>query len=161
MSRASEITAQVAAEITAVVEQSTSELQGLDSAQVTHKPSPGKWSIQEILGHLIDSATNNHQRFVRAQLRPDLMFPKYEQDPWVGCQRYNEAGWQEVLGLWRFYNLHLAHVIRKVPADALGVPCVIGDDEAVTLQFLIEDYLVHMKHHLEQIRKHVGAAGAQ
>lgn len=153
MPNQADITTQVADGLVQAVEETTAFLQGLDSDRMTHKPAPGKWSIQEIIGHLIDSATNNHQRFVRAQLLPELVLPGYEPDGWVACQHYNDASWPEVLDLWRLYNLHLAHVIRNVPDEALGVACKIGDFKTETLQFLIEDYLVHLKHHLAKVHQ--------
>jgi hypothetical protein len=102
---------------------------------------------------LIDSAANNHQRFVRAQYVDPLIFPKYEQNEWVRAQAYDEVDWAELLDLWQCYNRHLAHVIRHVPARSLNTRCVIGDYEPMTLQALIEDYVVHLKHHLAKIRE--------
>lgn len=153
MSRPTDITAQVAKGLTLTVNEAVAGLEGLDPAVAARRPGPGKWSIQEIIGHLVDSATNNHQRFVRAQLAPELVFPKYEQNSWVACQNYGEANWPELLGLWQLYNLHLAHVIRNLPAEVLGRECKIGDLETVTLLFLVEDYLGHLKHHLKKIQE--------
>jgi hypothetical protein len=81
----------------------------------------------------------------------ELVVPNYQQNEWVRCQSYNDAQWNDLIELWRRYNLHLAHVIRHVPAEALSVRCIIGDYEPMTLQFLIEDYVVHLKHHLAKI----------
>jgi len=111
----------------------------------------GAWSRKEILGHLIDSATNNHQRFVRAQFADPFTWPGYEQDEWVLANRYDNRTWVELLDLWAATNRHLAHVIEHVPAGKLGTRCVIGSGDAVTLEWLMRDYLVHMRHHLAQI----------
>ena len=113
--------------------------------------SAGKWSRKQVLGHLIDSAANNHQRFIRAQLSRELVFPGYEQECWVSTQHYQEESWSLLVALWRHYNRHLLHVMSHVPADKLGCRCVIGGSEPVTLEFLMQDYLVHLKHHLRQI----------
>src|ERR1700730_12660219 len=78
-------------------------------------PASGKWSPKEIVGHLIDSASNNHQRFVRAQFTDDLVFPGYEQEAWVSVQRYQEASWTDLVGLVHLFNLHLARVIEAIP----------------------------------------------
>ncbi len=143
----------IASEIARVVDSAAETFKGFDEDAVSLKDDPSKWSIKEILGHLIDSAANNHQRFVRAQESDVLIFPKYEQDHWVRAQAYNETSWVELVELWRLYNRHLAHVIEQIPADMLTVECRIGPYEAVTLEFLIEDYLVHLKHHLKQIEE--------
>ena len=113
--------------------------------------SSGKWSPKELIGHLIDSASNNHQRFVRAQLDGALTFPGYEQESWVERQAYKDESWADLTTLWKSYNLHLLHVISHMSDDKLDVLCVIGGSEPVTLRFLAEDYVKHMKHHLEQI----------
>jgi hypothetical protein len=122
---------------------------------LAHRPSPDRWTIKEVIGHLIDSAANNHQRFIRAQSASELVFPKYEQNQWIACQAYNDREWPELLGFWQAYNAHLAHVIRRVDPRALQVQCRIGDYPPVTLQFLMEDYVVHLKHHLAKIGERV------
>jgi hypothetical protein len=109
------------------------------------------WSRKEILGHLVDSASNNHQRFVRAQLQPRMSFPPYVQDQWIGAQGYGERPWTELVELWRLYNRHLLHVMKRVPATALGNVCVVSDDEPSTLSDHMVDYVLHLHHHLGQI----------
>jgi hypothetical protein len=111
----------------------------------------GGWSRKQVLGHLIDSASNNHQRFVRAALQGSLEFPRYDQDGCVGVQAVQSAPWPLLITLWTNYNLYLAHVIAHLPADKLEARCRIGEDEPVTLRFLAEDYLSHLLHHLRQI----------
>lgn len=77
--------------------------------------TPGKWSSKQVIGHLIDSAANNHQRFVRAQEGPDLEFPPYVQDHWVLSQHYQDRPWNELTTFLQIYNHHLAHVIEHIP----------------------------------------------
>lgn len=141
----------VAHELVRIVDRAAEELKRLDEPVVTHKPDETTWSIKEIIGHLIDSATNNHQRFVRAQEGGVLRFPKYEQDHWVHVQAYNSAKWSELVALWQLYNRHLARVIARTPADMLTVECRIGPYEPVSLAYLVTDYVDHLKHHLRQI----------
>src|SRR6185436_11628744 len=100
----------------------TERLRAISPDESASKASPDKWSIKEVLGHLIDSAANNHQRFVRAQFTDDLVFPGYEQDQWVNSQRYREASWSDVIQLWSAYNLHLVHVASLIPEEILTRP---------------------------------------
>ncbi|HWH57097.1 MAG TPA: DinB family protein [Terriglobales bacterium] len=109
------------------------------------------WSRKEILGHLIDSASNNHQRFVRASLQQSLEFPEYDQNGCVRVQAPNDADWNVLVSLWAAYNRYIAHVIAHIPATKLETSCRIGSGEPVTLRFLTEDYVRHLVHHLEQI----------
>ena len=109
-----------------------------------------KWNRKELLGHLIDSAANNHQRIVRAQLGDALVFPAYEQDSWVAAQRYRDRTWAELVDVWVAFNTHVANAIEAVPASKLGTKCAIGSNEPVTLEWLIRDYLRHLRHHLAQ-----------
>jgi hypothetical protein len=111
----------------------------------------GGWSRKQVLGHLIDSASNNHQRFVRASLQGSLEFPHYDQDGCVRVEAVQSAPWPLLVTLWTNYNLYLAHVIAHLPADKLEARCRIGEDKPVTLRFLAEDYLIHLLHHLGQI----------
>jgi len=122
------------------------------SEQESQKPVlRGGWSCKQVLGHLIDSASNNHQRFVRASLQGSLEFPGYDQDGMVRVQEVQQVDWLTLVGLWTSYNRYLAHVIAHLPPEKLDVPCRIGANKPVTLRFLVEDYLEHMVHHLRQI----------
>ncbi len=109
------------------------------------------WSRKQILGHLIDSAANNHQRFVRAAANAGHLFPPYNQNDWVRIQRYDESEWKDLVLLWSAYNRHLSHVISRMPQDALSSPCNIGKEQPVTVEFVIKDYLRHLRHHVEQL----------
>src|SRR5436305_7352967 len=131
----------VAAGLRERVEGAVPRLRAMPEAEVAHKPAPGRWSKKEILGHLIDSASNNHQRFVRAQLDGALTFPGYEQEGWARCQGYAAADWSLLVELWAAYNRHLAEMIARIPADRLSAPCRIGGDGPVTRAWLAEDYV--------------------
>jgi DinB superfamily len=144
-------------ELTGVVDVAEPELRTIDDERAGSKPKTDVWSVKEILGHLIDSASNNHQRFVRAQLASELTFPGYEQNGWVASQDYQTRSWRELVDLWVAYNHHLAHVIRRIPDAAANVPCRIGANEPITLSSLALDYLGHVHHHLEQIQQRLGA----
>ena len=136
--------------LASVVSRALPVLSAISELTASRKPSPDKWSHKEILGHLVDSATNNHQRFVRLQLGPELSLPGYEQDGWVRVNRYQETPWTEIVALWAAYNRHLATVIASIDPNALGhVWHSPGGD--VTLAFLAADYVEHMNHHLHQI----------
>ena len=126
-------------------------LRQIDEATASKRPGPNKWSNKETLGHLIDSAANNHQRFVRLQLMPRLDLPGYEQDGWVSVQHYQDRTWKDLIELWQVYNTHLATVIRHVDPKALRNLWRAPDGKDVDLEFIIRDYVVHMRHHLDQI----------
>lgn len=112
---------------------------------------PGGWLRKELLGHLLDSAANNHQRFVRAALDGHYEGPSYEQQSWVRLHGYSELSWRSLLAAWRDRNATLARIVSRIDEERLKAPCKIGDDSAVPLQFVIEDYLRHMDHHIAQI----------
>ena len=99
---------------------------------------------------------------MRAQFTDDLVFPGYEQDQWVNSQHYREASWSDVIQLWSAYNLHLVHVASMIPEEVLTKPRsphtldviafkLVDKNEPATLEYLIRDYLVHLRHHLDQI----------
>jgi hypothetical protein len=109
------------------------------------------WTRSEILGHLIDSALNNHQRFVRAALDGVYSGPGYSQDAWVTLQDYRATPWPELVVLWVSLNRLLVRVVERIPAARLAAQCVVGEGEPVTLEFLIDDYVRHLRHHLHQL----------
>ncbi|MDP2884271.1 MAG: DinB family protein [Ignavibacteria bacterium] len=126
-------------------------LQSISESESLIRPASDKWSKKEILGHLIDSASNNHQRFVRAQLSSEIRLPEYEQERWVRAQSYVTESWENIVELWKSFNLHLLHVAAKIPVDKANSLCFIGENEPVTLEFLFSGYVDHVKHHLQQI----------
>jgi hypothetical protein len=139
-----------------VINEWRGRLLAVSPADAHAKPSPDRWSISEVMGHLVDSANNNHQRFVRAQLVDSLQFPKYDQNAWVAIAHYREVEWASLVELWYHYNRLLAVVIRNIPESSLAVPCTIGNYDPCTLTFLVTDYLDHMNHHLRILAERVG-----
>lgn len=129
----------------------------LDETTVRHRPTPERWSIAEVVGHLIDSACNNHQRFIRAQEAADLEFPKYEQRSWVEKSNHHASPWNELVELWYLYNLHLAQVIGNIPDEKLQHRCTVMPNEPGTLKLVVTGYLDHLKHHLEKLRERTGS----
>ena len=138
-------------ELVGVVKSAEARLVQVSEAESSKPVLSGGWSRKQVLGHLIDSASNNHQRFVRAALRGSLDFPGYDQDGFVRVQAVEKASWTLLVSLWTVYNGYLAHVIAHLPQSSLRTLCRIGSDEPVTLKFLGEDYLRHLLHHLRQI----------
>jgi len=140
----------------------TPALLALDDAATTRRPAPGKWSPREIIGHLVDSASNNHQRFVRMRDRDDLVVEGYEQDAWVAAQRYQDAPWAELVLLWMTYNRHLARLMAATPAADrervrhrhnldLRAYRPVPADRGATLGYFMNDYVDHLEHHLAQV----------
>jgi len=144
---------ETSAELRKVAGSFSQELLAADPRAAARRVDAKTWSPKEVLGHLIDSAANNHQRFVRAQQADALMLPGYEQNHWVESQGYQDADWPHLVALWTHLNLHLADVISRIPPAKYAVQCVIGDSEPLTLEVLVIDYLQHLKHHIAQIRE--------
>jgi hypothetical protein len=143
------------------VEDATPRLLAIGDAESAQPTAPGKWSPREVIGHLVDSAANNHQRFVRGQLQDDLVFLGYAQEDWVRVQDYAHAPWQDLVALWRLYNRHLARVMELAPADRrleqrarhnvqeIGFAAPV--EATATLDGIMLDYVEHLLHHLRQL----------
>jgi hypothetical protein len=134
-----------------VVNKAKPELLKITPETAVIKIRPDKWSKKEILGHLIDSASNNHQRFVRAAQNLAGDFPRYNQDSWVEVQCYNKLEWPNLIELFYQFNIHLSCIIDLLPENALLNPVNLGKENPATLEFVITDYLRHLKHHIEQL----------
>lgn len=135
------------------VEREFLHLRTIGEYDAGRKPAANAWSQKEELGHLIDSATNNHVRFVRASIETDFRGPGYQQDGWVSAHGYGDMPWADLLDFWKRYNLFLARLVRRIPDSLMDRTCIIGESRPVTLRFLIEDYTLHMQHHLDHILK--------
>lgn len=162
--------AAIASALRAVIDDAEPRLRAISEAGSLRHPAPGKWCSREILGHLIDSAQNNHGRFVRAQLRDNLVFPGYAQDAWVRLQGYRDTPWLELVELFVAYNHHLARVIGRVPSETASRPRAEHNlhelawrrtkaDEPATLGYFMADYVEHLEHHLAQVWRAAGAGG--
>lgn len=134
-----------------VIESAEPKLRAMPASESVKPVLSGGWSCKQVLAHLIDSASNNHQRFVRASLQSSLEFPAYDQEGNIRVQEPQDADWPLLISLWANYNRYLAHVIARLPASKLETVCRIGSNPAVTLSFIAEDYVVHLLHHLRQI----------
>lgn len=111
----------------------------------------GGWTRKQIVGHLLDSAANNRQRFVRAAADGNYAGPKYAQEAWVAAHGYADQDWEALLRWWQVEHEILAAVVDRIPEERLGAECIVGDTAPVTLRFLIEDYLVHQRWHFAQL----------
>lgn len=137
-------------------------LLAISDERASQAPAPGKWCAKEIIGHLLDSANNNLARFVRLQAVDHLRFEPYAQEEWVRANGYSEADWSELVELWARYNLHIAKVMERVPEEIAMKPrtdhAPLGSTYAPlpaegtpTLDWLMRDYVAHIKHHLQPI----------
>jgi len=142
---------ETAQHLIATVQQALALLQEISDSEASVKPAQGKWSHKEIIGHLVDSANNNVQKFVRTILHDGVHMPPYEQDSWVSSQHYNEEYWKQLLSIWEYNNYHIAHIMQHVPASVYGHKIFIGGKGPYTLEFIVKDYNEHLKHHLKQV----------
>lgn len=151
-----------AARLRATVAASEPRLLAIADSDTARPPAPGKWSPRQIIGHLVDSASNNHQRFVRAASEDDLVLPGYEQERWVELQDYQRAPWSELVSFWAAFNRHIARVMTSIPEDARtrlrrrhNLDQVawqpVAPTEPATLGYFMNDYVDHLEHHLRQV----------
>ncbi len=145
-----------------IIDQTEPLLLEISAEQAATPPRPGKWSPAELIGHLIDSASNNHGRFLRAQQTDAMTGLPYDQDFWVQQQQYRSANWPELVQLWASFNRLIARLMEATPHDRLfskrtehnldriafkTVPAT----EAITLHYFMVDYLAHLEHHLTAV----------
>lgn len=140
----------------AVIETAEPRLREITALESSKPILSGGWSRKQVIAHLIDSASNNHQRFVRAALQAFLEFPNYDQEGNIRVQAPQEADWLLLVSLWAAYNRYLAHILAHLPASKLATPCRIGSRAPLSLESVAADYVTHLVHHLSQI----GAADA-
>ena len=114
------------------------------------KVVPQKWSKKEIIGHLIDSATNNHHRFVQIQFESQPLIP-YDQNQWNKSNFYQQIEGKQIIDFWTIYNKQLVEIIKRITEENLLKEFKTIDNKKLTLSFLINDYVEHLEHHLKQV----------
>ena len=137
--------------LTQTIERELPNLRALDEQHASPPRGPGKWSPKEELGHLIDSAANNHIRFARGAMQPEVRDPGYAQEDWVRLHGYSGMQWDSIVNFWFEYNTLLARLVGGIGPDRLTILCFIAGNKPVTLGFVIEDYILHMQHHIDQL----------
>jgi hypothetical protein len=135
-----------------ILQQVPHRLQSLPQHKVETRPAPSNWSPREELGHLLDSAANNHQRIVRAQFDDNLVMPGYEQNRWVAVHSYQRRDWHELIEIWQAINRQLLAAAEAAPNAAWSHRLIVDGSQPLTLEFVFDDYVDHMLHHL----KHIG-----
>jgi hypothetical protein len=123
------------------------------------KPSPEDWSIKEIACHLVDSASNNHQRFTHLQRTRHLVFPPYDAEPWVAIEKPEGMPWKTMLDLLRSYNAFVLHLVSNLDRACLGNVWIVGDKE-LTLEFLARDYYRHLEWHINHLQSRIAQVTA-
>ncbi len=144
---------ELAGKLRTLIEMETRNLRSLTDEAAAVKAGPERWSPKEELGHLIDSAANNHLRILRAVLDGEFRGPGYDQRGWVRAHAWQDLPWPSLVDFWERYNALLAHVVERIPEERLDAPCVITNYASFTLEGLIVDYLRHLRRHLEHILK--------
>lgn len=131
-------------------------------ADTSYRKTKNSWSRKEILGHLVDSAQVNFHRFIQSQFKSNLVFDPYEQNRWVKLQNYNSRDWQEIISIWKSFNLHIVRLLENIDAEKqnkltanhnFDIICwkLVEKGTQSSLGYLIEDYIGHLEHHLDQI----------
>jgi len=147
--------AELSARLEAVLRSAMPWLVTISEAEASVPEREGKWSAKQVMGHLTDSAVNNLSRIVRLQIEAGQSLPGYEQMAWVNLQHYAEREWAQVLTLWFALNEQVAWTIKHVEKARMANRAIVAG-EPLTLQFLIEDYVAHMEHHLRTMRLWLG-----
>jgi hypothetical protein len=139
------------ARLEAIVEQHAPALYALPEDKMTHKPSPSKWSKKEIMGHLVDSAQNNLRRFIVAQYEENPAI-SYNQDKWVAISNYQYYKTADLIQHWELLNKHISAVLKNTSPEMAQRSCMT--DSLHTIEWLAQDYVKHLEHHLHQVLEH-------
>jgi len=153
-----EIFKEVSDEIVSLTDEWETKLSSLTGEIITRRRNNQNRTIKQILGHMIDSTSNNTHRVVHLQYQPSpLVFPNYatsgNNDRWITIQNYQNENWINMILLWKYSLLHFCHVIGNVKDDKLDNEWIAGPDSKITLKAMILDFNRHLKLHLSEINE--------
>ncbi len=143
-------------EISQLVNEWEPKLLSLPTDVITQKRNSQGRTIKQILGHLVDSASNNNHRIVHLQYRENPMeFPNYatngNNDRWIAIQNYQDENWEDLVQLWKYYNKHFVHVVNNINPDKLDNAWISAPNKNIKLKEMVLSYLDHLKLHLKEI----------
>ncbi|MEJ2703077.1 MAG: hypothetical protein P8Z79_11610 [Sedimentisphaerales bacterium] len=143
-------------ELLSLIEEWEPKLLALPDDVITERRNSQNRTIKQIVGHMVDSASNNIHRAVHLQYQPSpLTFPNYasfgNNDRWIAVQNYQQEDWNDLVQLWKYANVHFAHVIVNVNAEKLGNVWIAGPNQEISLEAMIVDFLRHFELHLSEI----------
>ena len=138
----------IATQLETIIDTYLSQLSSVNEDDFTFKPSPAKWSKKELIGHLIDSAQNNARRFIVAQYEDDPTI-LYNQDKWVAINNYQQWDTKDLVQLWYLLNKQIISVLTNIPGEVNQRIC----NTSYTIEWLAQDYIKHLKHHMHQVLK--------
>lgn len=152
---------EISADLNRTVDAFYMKHKGLSDSVASKRPEQGEWSLKEIMGHLINSCSNNHQRFVGLQFVNEMAFPEYQKYhlEWMNAEKFNELKIADLLLLWRQYNILIGHLIENIPSDKLDNYLTMPDGKENSLRKLVEDYASHLKNHLDQFENTLKLVG--
>ena len=132
-------------------------LMNLQEEVITQRRNTQNRTIKQIVGHIIDSASNNTHRIVHLQYQSSpLIFPNYatfgNNDRWIAIQDYQNEDWMILIQLWKYTLLHISHVIKNVNAEKLNNEWISGPGQKITMKSMIIDFPRHLKLHLSEIK---------
>ena len=158
---------EIAADLRNAVDEGVELILAAPEERSARRPADGGWCAREVIGHLIDSACNNHRRFIINQSAESMIIDPYDQDAWIARQHYADQPAARLAALWAVYNRHLADVIEVIPNDVLNHPrgpiaylgfgYITTSDTTATIGHLAADYVGHLRHHLKQLRELLAA----
>lgn len=151
---------EVAQNLKDVVNKMIPILKEIDDNSASKRPAEGKWCPKEVIGHLIDSANNNQMKFVKAIELKNIDVAGYHQNEWVDIQKYTNYDWHQLIDFWALFNNHIAHIIENVPEAALSNEIKVEGVGPFSLEFIMKDYVEHLKHHMNQILPDLGLNSA-
>lgn len=144
-----------AAALHGTIEKYAKLFQGIGDATAGIVLSDDKWSLKQIVGHLIDSASNNHQRILRLKQNAELHFPDYEALSWLEASDYNSFTFSHLIQLFTLYNQHISHLIENLPDSVLSHRWIVswGDIGSISLKDLVIHYVEHLEAHLNHFQE--------
>jgi hypothetical protein len=142
-------------ELNSVVNAFYNKYKDLDNEITSKRLGADTWTLKEIIGHLIDSASNNHQRFVRLQIVDELIFPGYGKDnsKWLEIQKYNEMNFADIILLWQQYNILIGNIIKRADVSKLENRWINSEGDKKALRDLMIDYVRHLKDHTQHFEQ--------
>jgi hypothetical protein len=136
----------------AQIDETLALLRGLSEERATHRYAPGKWSVKEVVGHMIDGERIFGYRALRFARNDPTPLSGFDQEPYIASASFDACALDGLLDEFEHVRRGTVLMFRHLPAEA-WLRQGVASDNPVTVRALAYIIAGHERHHVGVLRE--------